>query len=85
MERITKQVDLISRELQVGHGVGILRRKLESNEYEYVMITTPKGHTSHHQKRRALVVDDEQEQVRKLVKRIMTAENGKSFVKTRFN
>lgn len=46
-ERITKQMELIQKELNNSHGVAILRKKLNGGgEYEYVFITTPSPHIS---------------------------------------
>ena len=76
MERITKQMELIHKELQVKHGVGILRQQIgEGNHYEYVFIETPVGHTSNRTRVTVESPTYEEPRVRQLIKRIMAEEN----------
>lgn len=76
MERITKQIDLIHKELQVKHGIGILRQQLgEGNHYEYVLIETPIGHSSNRNRAKVNTSIYEKPRVRQLIKRIMAEEN----------
>jgi hypothetical protein len=77
MDRITKQMELVFKEMATSHGVCILRKQLGvGNNYEYVFINTPPQHiasTSRVAQARQIAdvsTNEEQLKIHKLIKRI---------------
>jgi hypothetical protein len=84
-DRMTKQMEVVYKELLTKHGVALLSKQAGSNELEMIIVETPVGHTSHH---RTQIVEakpkyiapvkfgrDENAVVHQLVKKMQLATN----------